>query len=429
MPLPPFPSLQHNLQTDVLIIGGGICGLLCAYMLAQEGVNYALVESERICGKTSGNTTAKVTFQHGLIYSKLLNTVGLEKTQMYLEANRRALVQYRSICENCDCEFESKDAIVYSLDSVAKLEQEYNAYETLGISAEFIKTLPLPFPSVGGLRVRDQGQIHPLKLAAFLAAKLNIYENTPVLAYDGRSVITPHANITASHIIVTTHFPIFNKHGAYFLKMYQHRSYVTALNNVPVFPEMYIDEAEDGLSFRSYQNHLLVGGGAHRTGKKGGNWQALTAFSQAYFPGANERYRWAAQDCMTLDGIPYIGEYSRSTPNLYTATGFQKWGFSTSMAAASILCDMIQGRKSEIAEVFSPSRTVMRPQLFRNIAESGIQFLTPTVPRCPHLGCVLKWNRHEHSWDCPCHGSRFTAQGRVLESPANKKAFRIQRNQ
>jgi len=417
--IPPFPRLERNLQTDVLIIGGGLAGILCAYKLAQEGVDYVLVESSRICDKITGNSTAKVTYQHGLIYHRLIAQFGLERAKMYLEVNRAALEQYRVLSQRIDCDFHAQDAYIYSSSNPEKIRQEYDAYRQLGIPIEYVDDLPLPFPVSAGIRLRDQAQIHPTKLAAGLVKKLNIYENTPVQTYDGQHVITPLAGITASHIIVATHFPMFNKHGAYFLKMYQHRSYVAAFNGVKIPDGMYLDEAEDGLSFRSYKDFLLLGGGSHRTGRQGGGWAELRAFVQQYYPRAVEKYHWAAQDCMTLDGIPYIGEYSRGTPNLYVATGFNKWGFTSAMAAADILCDLIQGRHNSVAPVFSPLRSMLHPQLFKNVLESGIHLLTPTTPRCPHMGCALKWNPQEHSWDCPCHGSRFTESGNMLDNPAN----------
>ena len=121
---------------------------------------------------------------------------------------------------------------------------------------------------------------------------------------------------------------------------------------------------------------------------------------------------------MTLDGIPYIGRYSRRTPDLFVATGFNKWGMTSSMVAASILCDLVQDKENPYADVFRPDRSIMRKQLLTNGLETTANLLTPTAPRCPHLGCALKWNRQEHSWDCPCHGSRFTEEGTLLDNPA-----------
>ena len=181
---------------------------------------------------------------------------------------------------------------------------------------------------------------------------------------------------------------------------------------------MYVDEAQTGMSFRNYQNLLLIGGGDHRTGKKGGNWQELTAFASRHYPRAREVYRWAAQDCMTLDAVPYIGQYSKNTPNLYVATGFNKWGMTSAMVSAMILTDCILDRQTPYAEVFSPSRSILHPQLAANAFEATVNLLTISKKRCPHLGCALKWNEQERSWDCPCHGSRFTEDGVLLDNPA-----------
>ena len=181
---------------------------------------------------------------------------------------------------------------------------------------------------------------------------------------------------------------------------------------------MYLDEAQTGMSFRNYENLLLIGGGDHRTGKKGGGWQELQDFALRYYPQAKEQYRWAAQDCMSLDGVPYIGPYSASTTDLYVATGFNKWGMTTSMVSAMILTDLVQGKRNPYAEVFSPSRSILHPQLAVNGFEAVVNLLTPTTKRCPHLGCALKWNPVEHTWDCPCHGSRFTEDGKLIDNPA-----------
>ena len=228
-------------------------------------------------------------------------------------------------------------------------------------------------------------------------------------------------------IIIATHFPIDNKHGAYFAKLYQHRSYVLSLEGAEPLQGMYVDETGTGLSFRKYGNQLLLGGGGHRTGKKGGGWQELERFARKYYPSARITAKWATQDCMSLDGMPYIGLYSRSTPDLYVVTGFSKWGMSSSMVASAILADMVQGKKNPYSGLFSPSRKLYKPQLAANLWESAVGLLTPTVPRCPHLGCALKYNAAEHSWDCPCHGSRFDPHGKLLDNPAtdDKKECKV----
>ena len=182
---------------------------------------------------------------------------------------------------------------------------------------------------------------------------------------------------------------------------------------------MYVDENRKGLSFRNYGRLMLLGGGAHRTGKNGGGWNELREFAALHYPGAEEKYFWAAQDCMSLDGVPYIGRYSENTPEMYTASGFNKWGMTGAMLSAMLLSDMVCGVRNDHAELFSPSRNFLKPQLLVNGFEAAKNLLTPSEKRCPHLGCALKWNPAEHSWDCACHGSRFSESGEVLDNPAN----------
>ena len=416
--LPPFPELPGDLQVDVLVIGGGLAGLLCAHRLAKAGVNYALIEADTICHGVTRNTTAKITSQHGLIYSKLLREFGAETARGYWDANQAALREYRILAGSVDCGFEQKDNYIYSLDGAQKLEKERTALNQLGIPSEFVDTLPLPFPITGAIRFRDQAQFDPLKFVSGIVGGLNIFEHTTAREFIGNTVVTEHGRIRAAKIIIATHFPLLNKHGGYFLKLYQQRSYVLALENAGEVDGMYLDGAENGLSFRNYGDLLLIGGGGHRTGKQGSGWTELERFAQKYYPQAREKYRWATQDCMTLDGIPYIGRYSKATPDLYVATGFNKWGMTSSMVSAMILCDLVQGRENPYAAIFSPSRTVLRPQLLVNAAGAAVNLLTPTKPRCPHMGCALKWNAQERSWDCPCHGSRFGEDGKLLDNPA-----------
>lgn len=409
---------KQTIHTDVLIIGGGMAGVLCAYQLQKAGVNYVLVEADTICSGITKNTTAKITSQHGLIYDKLIHQFGVESAQLYLQANQAALEEYRTLCRDLDCDFEEKDAFVYSLDNRSKIEAEVAAVNRLGFPAAFVEQLPLPFSTVGAIRFSNQAQFNPLKFVAAIMPSLNIYENTCVQELTDRGAVTNHGTITSDKIIVATHFPFINKHGSYFLKQYQHRSYVLALEHAADVDGMYVDEAQKGMSFRNYENLLLLGGGDHRTGKKGGNWDELVDFAQKHYPEAKERYRWATQDCMTLDGVPYIGQYSKNTPNFYVTTGFNKWGMTSSMVAATILTDLVMDKESPYAGVFSPSRSILRPQLAANAFEATVNLLTPTTKRCPHMGCALKWNAQEHSWDCPCHGSRFTEQGVLIDNPA-----------
>ena len=415
--LPSFKPLKKDVTTDVLIIGGGMAGILCAYSLKNAGISAVLVESGKICSSVSAHTTAKITSQHGFIYSKLLKEFGANAARLYYNANQTAISRYRQLCRKIDCDFNEATSVVYS-NNPKKIEAELSALSTIGIKADYKKDLPLPMPTSGGISFSRQAQFNPLKFVSAICPDLTIHENTRVRELAPNTALCDNAKIKAKIIIVATHFPIDNKHGNYFLKMYQDRSYVIALENALPVDGMYVDENEKGLSFRNYGDLLLLGGGSHRTGKNGGNWTELEKFALKYYPSAKIKYRWVTQDCMTLDGVPYIGNYSKNTPDMYVATGFNKWGMTSSMVAAMLLTDAVCGKKNAYAEVFSPSRSILRPKLACNAVSAVCNLLTPTAPRCPHLGCALKWNSAEHSWDCPCHGSRFDKNGKLLDNPA-----------
>ena len=418
VPLLKFPPLRSNIRTDVLIIGGGMAGLLCGYHLQKAGVSCVIVEAAEIAGGTTKNTTAKVTSQHGLCYSQLTSRFGAGIAGLYLEANAQALVSLRNLCRQIPCDWKDQDHFIYTTKDPQKLENELSALHILGYPAMLEQELPLPFPTLGAVKFPCQGQFHPLKFLTALVPMLTIYEHTPVRQLKKKQAFTDFGSITAEKIIVATHFPFLNKHGSYFMKLYQQRSYVIALEDVPSFQGMYLDEQENGLSFRHYGKTLLLGGCGHRTGKPGGGWRELEEKARSFYPNAKIIHRWATQDCMSLDGIPYIGQYSAHTPNLYVATGFNKWGMTSSMAAASLLTDLILEKKNPYEDLFSPSRSMLHPQLGINLMESAKNLLSLSSKRCPHLGCALKWNPQEHSWDCPCHGSRFTEDGKLIDNPA-----------
>lgn len=412
-----FPKLSGDMNTDVLVIGGGLAGLLIAYLLKENGVDCVLVEKGRICSATTANTTAKITAQHGLIYRKILKSYGTHYAQMYYKANALAVENLKELCKAFGCSIENKDNFVYCFNKF-KIEEELEALRKIGVPARYKEALPLPI-SAEAVGFENQGQFNPLELARGISKDLRIFENTKVNEMIGTTAVTDFGKIKAKKVVVATHFPFINKHGSYFLKLYQHRSYIIALKNAEKLNEMYVDDSKTGLSLSSFGDFLLLGGGGHRTGKQGGSFGELRAFKNQHYKNAQECFHWAAQDTMSLDGIPYIGNYSKNTPDLYVATGFNKWGMSGAMVSAQILCGEITGKPRNYAPVFSPSRSILKPQLLVNGFETTKNLLTPTAKRCPHLGCALKYNKEEHSWDCACHGSRFSEEGKVLDGPAN----------
>lgn len=422
-----FNALDGNENTDVLIVGGGIAGLMCAYKLWKAGVDCMLVEATDICQGITKNTTAKITIGHGFIYHKLINTFGEKRAKLYLDAQVHAWNEYAELCKQIDCDYQIKDNYVYSLDNKEVVKNEVRALRLLGIRAELSDACELPIEVAGSVRVGTQAAFHPLKFLYSISKDLPIFENTKVIEIAPYKAVTNRGVITYNKLIIATHFPVLNKHGGYFLKLYQHRSYVIALKGAQEINGMYVDGAHTGLSFRGYGDLLLLGGGGHRTGKQGSCWKELELFTEKYYKGAQIVGKWATQDCMTLDGVPYIGQYSKSTPNTFVATGFNKWGMTNAMVASNILADLVRGRHNPYADVFSPSRSILRPQLIANAFESTVGLITPTKPRCPHLGCALKYNREEHSWDCPCHGSRFDENGEVIDNPATDDHLSIGR--
>jgi len=457
-------SLNGNIEADAVVIGAGITGILTAYMLKKKGINVVVIEAEEICSGNTKNTTAKITSQHYLVYDKLIKEFGEDRARQYASANELAIKKYKEIIEEerIKCDFEEKDAYLYTLDNVEALKKELDAATKLGIKAKLLENTELPFQVKAALKFYKQGQFNPLKFLETISEDLTIYENTRALEIKEDLVVTDKGMVAAKVIVVATHYPIMNTPGYYFIRMHQERSYVIALENAQDVNGMYIGIDNWGYSFRNYKDLLLLGGGSHRTGKNeaGGKYEELRQVARKLYPNAKEKYHWSAQDCIPIDEIPYIGQYSTETPNIYVATGFKKWGMTSSMVAAMILSDMISGNKNDFAEIFSPTRFDMSASgknLKQDVIETAKNFIAQKVSipmeqvenvknghggiieykgekvgvykdnngniftvttKCPHLGCELQWNPDELSWDCPCHGSRFDYKGNWIESPA-----------
>ena len=417
-----YPSLTEDASCDVLVIGGGIAGVLTAFMLKEAGVDCILAEASRIGRKTTANSSAKVTAQHGLIYSELLAKYGKERAAAYLKANSEAIEKFDTLSHRFTCDFERCDSYIYSTTSTKSLDRELEALSQIGCSADLTTLLPLPLETVGAIRFPNQGKINAAKLTHGVARELRIYEKTRIVKIErGVSHAENGCKIRSDKTVVATHFPILNRAGAYFLKMYQSRSYVLALKGTPAVSGVYLDERASGFSFRGYRDTLLIGGGSHRTGAGSGGFDIVEDFAKKCYPCAETVAKFAAQDCITLDKIPYIGRYSKSMPYLYVITGFNKWGMTGSMAGAGVICDLILRGESEYEELFNPSRPMTPRPLLENVLSSAKGLINLRTPRCSHLGCAMTWNKAERSWDCPCHGSRFKEMGEILDGPANKR--------
>ncbi len=461
------PPLTSDQKCDAAVIGAGLTGILTAAMLSAEGRRVIVLEADRIGSGETGRTTAKVTSQHGAIYHKLEHTLGSSAAGQYADANQRAITAYRQLIRSkrIRCGWEDVDACLYSTEDTEALLLEAQAQRKAGLNAVFSKHADLPFPVKGTVRLGMQGQFHPMHFLLSLAQNETIYEKTRVLSVEGNHVCTAQGTVAAEHIIFACHYPFVNWPGGYFLRMHQERSYVLALTDTPHLTDHYYSIDKGGLSLRQAGRFLLLGGGCHRTGENqsGGQCESLRRSASLAFPGCREAGFWSAQDCVTLDSVPYIGQFAASTPNWYVATGFGKWGMSSAMVSALLLRDAALGRDISWGKIFSPQRLEPRAsaaslmdegihavkglgqQMFagaRSFAETlppghgGVVDLhgekvgiyhTPTgeiwmvCVRCPHLGCQLTWNADEKSWDCPCHGSRFDYKGQSLNGPAQEQ--------
>lgn len=456
--------LRGDIETDVVVIGGGMAGILIAYELEQAGIRTVVLEAERIGGGQTKNTTAKITSQHGLFCKAFIEKKGKETAFKYVQANQEAVGEYQRIIqkEKIDCDLVVTDSYVYSKDA-DQLKAEAEAACELGIRADYVKEIEIPVSCAGAVRFAHQAQFHPLKFIRAVADSLTVYEDSPVKEVEEHSVKTLCGSVRAGKIIFATHFPFVNFPGMYFARMHQERSYVLALENARPLNGMYIGDGEGALSFRQFDRCLLLGGQGHRTGKnqEGGRYAALREAAKCLYPASEEIAHWSAQDCITADQVPFVGTYAKERPDWLVATGFRKWGMSSSMVSAMLIRDMLCGKENPFADAFAPSRFSAEdiPQIVKDGA-TAVKGLTKRffhIPDettdqlqpghgavvetaqgkagvykteegklcqvdivCPHLGCELTWNPDENTWDCPCHGSRFDCEGNLLEGPAQE---------
>lgn len=471
---------------EIVVIGGGMAGILIAFLLQEKGKNVVVLEAQSVGNGQTQYTTAKITSQHGLIYQDLVDKFGIERAKEYATANEKAIAQYEKIIRkyHIECHFEPCTSYLYSSEDIELLKKEAEIAKKLGIKADFVTNIPflrniyqkiqdeqdLHF---GAVSFRNQAQFHPLKFLYALSSQLDIREYTKVETVEEHKIITNCGECYADKIVFATHYPFINVPGYFFMRMHQERSYVVAVDtkgistNLTDLDGMYYGiDKNNGYSFRSYQEDhkiVLLGGKGHRTGKGQDEkrYQQLINVAEKIWPNGKIICKWSAQDCITLDHVPYIGKYCDSRPDWYVATGFQKWGMSHSMVAAMILSERIVNKKYENVDIFSPQRTTLTS--IPNLMKEGVQATKGLLneklklpkekidelpvssggiveyegekvgvykkkegevyvvkTKCPHLGCQLEWNPEELSWDCPCHGSRFDYTGKLIDNPAQE---------
>lgn len=436
--------LKEDMDVKTAIIGAGLAGVLIGYMLKQKGIDAVILEADRIGRGTTGRTTAKITSQHGVIYQRLLKDYGREKAKHYAGFQEWAVGEYEKIAreKRISCDFVRCNANLYSCMAPEILKAEAEAAIALGIQTVYRKECELPFPVKGVLTYENQAAFHPLKFIEGIAGDLRIFEKTKVIRveYEGQKesrLITDSGTVRAENVVFACHFPFVNVPGYYFARMSQSRSYVLALKKAQKLEGYYLGIDGDSYSFRSEGETMLFGGGGHRTGelkegemtKEACGYQPLRKKAEELWKGSKETACWSAQDCMTLDQIPYIGRFSKRRKNWYVATGFGKWGMTSAMVSGRIISCMLEGMDVPEADIFSPQRRLSQSGV-KKLAENqktAVKGLVSMEParRCTHMGCRLSWNPEEGTWECPCHGSRFGREGKLLDGPAVKELKKI----
>lgn len=475
-----YPRLDADLDVDVAIVGGGMTGIMTAYFLQEAGMKTAIIDSDQIAKGTSGHTTAKITSQHGLIYDKVIGDLGMEMAEIYAKSNEWAISFIENLVSDLEieCDFEKKNAYVYTFDQdyVSPLQKEVEAASKLGIKASFERQIDLPFQTYGALKFENQAQFHPRKYLLSLAKHITdkgglLFENTVVVDIDGKknpSLVTRDSKrIRAKKLVIACHYPFVNEIGFYFARLVQERSYIVGLKvKEDLANDMYITAENPTRSIRAqaYEGGklLLVGGEHHKTGHGEDEKQHyinLLNFAKEHYTVEDVPFRWSAQDLTSPDDIPFIGNISSFSENIYIGTAYKKWGMTTSHIAAKIISDLILKGSSQWEKLYSPSRPLQSNSILKllgmnlHVAKDLISGKLKTLPSdfdnpmgearitrlegetlgcyrnedgtlyfvdttCTHLGCELKWNSGEKSWDCPCHGSRFDYKGNIINGPA-----------
>lgn len=478
---PGYPSASADLDVDLAVVGAGVAGLCVAWEAVRAGLSVAVFEAGHVASGTSGNTTAKVTAQHGLIYARLAEHLGVDAAITYGRTQRDALEHLVAMAHaiGTDVQLERRDAWVYvtAPERADELRREADIAQRAGLPAALDTDTGLPFDVHAAVRVKEQAQIHPTRFLDGIAADIvrlggHIHEQDRVVALDEgapcRLSLASGVTVRARDVAVCTGFPIFDRVRLY-SRLSPRRELVLA---APIHEQddpggMFITPEQHIRSVRTAplgDGHrlLIVTGEAHRTGTGGERkrLERLTAWLTETFGPREIDYHWSAQDNDTPDGVPYIGRLSPHAAHVYVATGFGGWGFTNGVLAGRLILGHITGEPPEWAGLYDPGRIALSdvPSVLRSgvaaaerrtvdrfraapplseandLRPGDVAILGDGTDRvaayrddeelhlvsavCTHMGCVVAWNDVEQTWDCPCHGSRFTPDGEVLNGPA-----------
>lgn len=444
----PTRALEGEHEADVVVIGGGITGLTTALLAAREGQRVMLLEARRVGDGTTGYTTGKVTSQHSLHYARLVEWVGEERARQYAAANEAGLDLVARLVDELgiDCSFTRADALVYTTSddpaSVQRIDDEVAAAQRLGLPASRVEDSDLPFPITAGMRFGEQAHFHARRyldglVTAVAEAGGVVHEGSRVMRMrerdGGVTVETDAGTVRAQSAVVATLLPI-GLLGGFFARTRPSMSYGLAMRlrgGVPASMTIGVDDPVR--STRPWLDGgpggLIVVGNGHEVGAAVDTRERrsdLETWARETFDVEEVTHRWSAHDYVTPDHVPYIGR-APLHQNVYVATGFGKWGLANGSAAGLMLTALVGGGEPEWLPVFDAGRTEgvrSLPTLVTANVRVGAELVTGQLrmeaPRCTHMGCRLRWNQAEETWDCFCHGSRFASDGTVLAGPAVK---------
>lgn len=413
--IPSFKKLDSNLDTDVLVVGGGICGILCAYRLHKQGLKVVLVEKNKIGMQRTKNSTAVATALQDLLYFDTIKKIGIDEAKAYIDLSHKAIIEYEILSKEFSFDFEKLSSYKYFNDNEV-LNKEIFAIKSLGYKPKKLEKIPYIDGIAGAIELQNQAQFNPLKLIYSLSKELQIYEDTEIVKVEPNLAFTKNNNfIFAKNIIITTGYPLYRLKGLFALKLTQKKSYVAAIrNDNQNIAINAIGDNEKDIYYRTYKDFLLIGGNDLKTGEFNEGFKPVYSFIENNFPNSEIIYKWINQDTVSLDGLPYIGKYKR---NIYIATGFNLWGMTNSMISAMLISDMILKRRNRYKNFFIINRKMVKKTLLINIKNAVINLFKFGKKRCNHLGCSLKYNSEEKTYECPCHGSKYDENLNSIYNP------------
>lgn len=434
--------LTGSIDCDVCIVGGGLTGVYTAYLLAKKGVNVALIEAnDSVAIATTGHSTGKLTPQHDAVYSKLLKAFSEEETKLYYRANMDAIE--RAIEHATVDIYQRADSYIYAQTDIGAqtVKSEIEAYQRLGIPGLETNETELPFSVLTALKLESTIQIHPTNFATHfaklaLSEGAKFYTNTRItrVEIDQNNVYCENGyKISYKNLVLATHYPIESFKGLMMAKLSIDRSYLLASKAPEMLKGQYISVDSPARTIRtalvSNQPYFIYGGSSHKAGTQKDTqsyYETLEKEMVSIFDLPKPEFAWSAQDPDTADSVPYIGRITSSEPNVFVATGYRKWGLSSSLVAGEIISTAITDGRHPATDLFTPSRNQFGRTLLRMLKVIG--FVTSSLaggyltrieaPKCTHLGCKTRWNEADDTWDCPCHGSRYDKFGNVIEGPA-----------